>query len=516
MQSIPQDFIEEVIARTDLVALISVVVPLKRSGKNYSACCPFHEERTPSFTVSPEKQFYYCFGCGASGNAIRFLMEHQHLGFVESLEALALRAGLPMPQTSSADDAKQRHQRQRLTHLLEQAATFFNQQLAGPSGAQARDYLNARGLTPKIWKQFGLGWAPNQWQHFLNTQAVEQHSTLEAAGLIIAHEKRGYYERFRGRLMFPIRDHRGKIIGFGGRVLDDTKPKYLNSPETAVFHKQQSLFGLHEWTHAKPKPTSAVLVEGYTDVIALHQAGLHQALATLGTACSTHHLNLIFQRTDTLYFCFDGDDAGHKAALRALETALPLLRDGRHIFFLQLPDGEDPDSLVQHQGPGGFIALMESAQPLSEFLLQHLTQKHRLDNVDDRAALIAEAKPFFEKVPESLYRSLLFEALAERTHINPSVLSSALLPSSAPTNHSAAQAPYAPYENNDNAHRAPTHSTPPLGPHDFSWPLNPGEPPIEHWKNQKRFANNKTGSITQQKPSWPSKQQARHKQFPPT
>lgn len=443
MKSIPQDFIEEVISRTDLIALIDPFVPLKRNSKNYTACCPFHEEKTPSFTVSPEKQFYYCFGCGANGNAISFLMEHQRLSFYESVTQLAQKAGLPMPD-ASAEDTQRYQENKKLCGLLGQAATFFADQLKTPAAAGARQYLQSRGMTPQSVQNFQLGWAPDQWSHFCGTHPSAAHPALIKAGLAIEKDKGGIYERFRGRLMFPIRDHRGQVIGFGGRVLDDSKPKYLNSPETPVFHKQKALYGWHEWLSNRPLPTSAILVEGYTDVIALHEAGLTQALATLGTACSEHHLNMLFQRTDTLYFCFDGDAAGQKAALRALNTALPHLRDGRQIFFLILPDNMDPDGLVKAQGPGAFLSEMENAHPLSEFLLSHLTQGKTIEKVDERAALVEKAKPFFARLPKGLYRNLLFDALAERSGIKTLVLEEALSESqsagqrvSAPSNPSA-------------------------------------------------------------------------------
>lgn len=441
MKSIPQDFIEEVISRTDLIALIDPFVPLKRNSKNYIACCPFHDEKTPSFTVSPEKQFYYCFGCGANGNAISFLMDHQRLSFYESVTQLAQRAGLPMPD-ASAEDTQRYQAQKKLCGLLGQAAKFFADQLKTPAAAGARQYLHTRGMTPQSIQAFELGWAPDQWTHFSATQPANAQAELIQSGLAIEKDKGGIYERFRGRLMFPIRDHRGQVIGFGGRVLDDSKPKYLNSPETPVFHKQKSLYGWHEWLSNRPLPSSAILVEGYTDVIALHQAGLTQALATLGTACSEHHLNMLFQRTDKLYFCFDGDVAGQKAALRALNTALPQLRDGRQIFFLILPESMDPDSLVKQQGPGAFLAEMEKAQSLSEFLLTHLTQGKKIEKVDERAALVEKAKPFFARLPKGLYRNLLLEALAERSGIKTLVLEEAL---STPalgqgTTHHAAQA----------------------------------------------------------------------------
>jgi DNA primase len=425
VKSIPQDFIEEVISRTDLVTLIDPFVPLKRNGKNYTACCPFHDEKTPSFTVSPEKQFYYCFGCGANGNAISFLMDQQRLGFQESVTQLAQRAGLPMPD-ASAEDTQRYQTAKKLSALLGKAAEFFADQLKTPAAASARQYLHNRGITPQSVQAFQLGWAPNQWTHFCGTHAQADHPLLIQAGLAIEKDKGGIYERFRGRLMFPIRDHRGQVIGFGGRVLDDSKPKYLNSPETPVFHKQKALYGWHEWLNTRPLPTSAILVEGYTDVISLHQAGLTQALATLGTACSEHHLNLLFQRTDTLYFCFDGDAAGQKAALRALNTALPQLRDGRQIFFLMLPEGDDPDSLVKNKGPGAFLAALEHAHPLSEYLLEHLTEGKTIQKVDERAALVEKAKPFFARLPKGLYQTLLLDALAERAGIKQIVLEEAL------------------------------------------------------------------------------------------
>jgi len=450
MASIPKEFLEELISRTDLVEIISPFVSLKRNGKNYTACCPFHDEKTASFTVSPHKRFYYCFGCGANGNAISFLMDHQRLSFIESVEQLASKASMSLPSQSQEEQAQQQQlyrDKKVLIQYMSKATDFFKNQLAQDSGQAARQYLSSRGFSPEISAKFLLGWAPDQWQHFLKTQDQSKHAQLERSGLAISKDNQRYYERFRGRLMFPIQNQQGQTVGFGGRVLDDTKPKYLNSPETPLFHKQMLLYGWHQFINSKQRASYAILVEGYTDVIALHQAGIEQALATLGTACSEHQLKTIFQQVNTLYFCFDGDTAGKQAAFKALNTVLPLMRDNRQIFFLLLPAGQDPHSLIQQQGPGAFATQMESAFALSEYLLNHLTENKSLSTVDDRTKLVSEAKPLFNKLPQGLYKNLILEALSERTNIKLEVLSSSLevdakqtLPQDTPSNQAKQQA----------------------------------------------------------------------------
>jgi DNA primase len=428
---IPQTFIDEVVARSDIVELIGARVPLKKSGREYKACCPFHSEKSPSFWVSPDKQFYHCFGCGAHGTAIGFLMQYEKLGFLDAVADLAQRAGLELPREAQASrDPGSAH----LHELTALAARFFEQNLA--DNPRPLKYLQDRGIDAATAAGFSLGYAPDSWNALLNRfgAADEERRRLLQAGLIIERDTRGgersagFYDRFRDRLMFPIRDSRGRVLAFGGRVIDQGEPKYLNSPETPLFHKGSELYGLYEARQAHGDFKRLMIVEGYMDVVRLHQAGITYAVATLGTATTQEHLNKLFRLTSELVFCFDGDRAGRQAAWRALENALPLARDGRELKFMFLPDGHDPDTLVAAEGREAFESRLKSALPLSEYLVQQLQQQVDLTHVDGRAKLAALAQPLFARMPEGVYRELLADRLAAEIRMPAAKLKDLLLP----------------------------------------------------------------------------------------
>ncbi len=412
---IPQPFIDEVIARSDIVEIIGARVPLKKSGREYKACCPFHSEKSPSFWVSPDKQFYHCFGCGAHGTVIGFLMQYEKLGFLDAVADLAERAGLELPR--EAQGARQPGGAD-LYEIMTRSARFFEQNLA--DSPRARGYLDSRGIDAPTCAKFALGYAPDSWNALLNrfgTHEDERRRLLQA-GLIIERDARadrtqaGFYDRFRDRLMFPIRDSRGRVLAFGGRIIDQGEPKYLNSPETPLFHKGRELYGLYEARQARADFKRLMIVEGYMDVVRLHQAGITYAVATLGTATTQEHLSKIFRITSELVFCFDGDRAGRQAAWRALENALNLARDGRELKFMFLPEGHDPDTLVASEGAAAFEARLKSALPLSEYLVQQLSAQVDLTHVDGRARLASLAAPLFARLPEGVYRDLLLGRLA--------------------------------------------------------------------------------------------------------
>ena len=422
---IPQAFIDEVLLRTDIVDLIDARVKLKRAGKNYAACCPFHQEKSPSFTVNREKQFYYCFGCGASGNALSFLIEHDRLEFMDGLKQLAGQAGMTLPETREAGNSS-RDTQQPLYDALESAAQFFEQQLRqAPARDRAVSYLKKRGVTGAVAKHFRLGYAPPGWDNLLQNlgQDPVANERLLQAGLLIRNEQRNsVYDALRDRVIFPIRDFRGRVIAFGGRVLNDDKPKYLNSPESPVFHKGQELYGLYE-ARQSGKLTRLLVVEGYMDVVALAQNGIPEAVATLGTATSTAHIERLFRVVSDVVFCFDGDNAGRRAAWRALENALPALKDGVSARFLFLPDGEDPDSLVRREGPELFRARIDAdAVPLTEQLFRHLSEDLSLSSLEGRSKLANEALPLLALVPESLFKTLLLQRLSELTELSVEVI----------------------------------------------------------------------------------------------
>ncbi len=430
---IPQHFIDELVARADIVELIGSRVPLKKHGKEFKACCPFHGEKTPSFTVVPDKQFYHCFGCGAHGTALGFLMEHDHLSFVEAVEDLAARVGLEVPRENFGAP-RTRSPTDGLFAALASATELYRTELK--QSDRAKNYFQSRGLSGDIAARFSLGYAPDAWDFLIGSlgRSETDRQTLLQVGLIIERERRpgnhaspGHYDRFRDRVMFPIRDARGRTIGFGGRVLDKGEPKYLNSPETELFHKGRELYGLYEARQASRTLSRLLVVEGYMDVVRLHQAGITYAVATLGTATTPEHLSRVFRICSELIFCFDGDRAGRAAAWRALENSLGQIRDGRQIRFLFLPEGHDPDSLVGEEGREAFEQRMDSAIPLSEYFISHLSSQADVTTVDGRARLAELARPLLEKIPPGVYRELMGEEIAKVVRLNPARLSAALL-----------------------------------------------------------------------------------------
>ncbi|MDJ0955227.1 MAG: DNA primase [Arenicellales bacterium] len=426
---IPQSFVDDLITRTDIVDIIDSRVPLKKAGSEYKACCPFHDEKTPSFTVSPTKQFYHCFGCSAHGTVIGFLMEFEHMEFVEAVEYLASRLGLEVPREGESAPAKKKTETADIFTVLDESASYYQQQLRHHSQAnEAIDYLKQRGLTGEISAHFGLGYAPPGWDNLLRhlTNKKYQHNLLLQAGLITRKSENRHYDRFRNRIMFPIQNHRGQVIGFGGRALGDEEPKYLNSPETPVFHKGSELYGLYRARPHIKEAGKALVVEGYMDVVALSQFELNNSVATLGTATTRTQLERLFRHTDEVVFCFDGDRAGREAAWRALETALPCLREGRQISFLFLPQGEDPDSVVRAEGKTGFEAKLANAVPLPDYLLQQLSASSDLSRIDGRARFIELAKPMLQKVPDGAFRELMLNRVAQLAQIDRETLNRTL------------------------------------------------------------------------------------------
>lgn len=421
---IPQQFIDELLDRADIVDVIDSRVSLKKSGRNFMACCPFHDEKTPSFSVQPEKQFYYCFGCGASGNALGFLMEYERLDFRVAIEQLASKYGLQIPEESREDEQEGRRKRD-LYASMEQADSFYREQLRiHPAGKTAVNYLKQRGLSVRIVQDFGLGFVPQGWDTLLKQFETDRHALemLLEAGMLIRRDAGGgkhrLYDRFRYRIMFPIRDSRGRTIAFGGRVMGDDKPKYLNSPETPIYQKSRELYGLYEARQANKHLERLLIVEGYMDVIALAQHGITNAVATLGTATSTVHLQRMFRHCEELVFCFDGDQAGSAAARRALDVSLPVMEDGYQLKFLFLPQGEDPDSLVREEGEEQFSARVEAAMPLSEYIFQIASQGLNLETADGKAAMSRRALGLIAKLPASAFQGIMRAELANRTGLD--------------------------------------------------------------------------------------------------
>ncbi len=416
MARIPDAFIDDLLARTDIVEVINARVPLKRQGKEYSARCPFHDERSPSFTVSPTKQFYHCFGCGAHGTAISFLMNYDRLEFLDAVDELAKRSGMEVPR-----ETQQRNENsdsRDLYSALEAASQFFRRQLN--VSEKARAYLDRRGVDESVRAQFAIGYAPDGYSALKDALGTDARrmNLLDRAGLLSKSEKGSVYDKFRDRVIFPILDRRGRAIAFGGRVLDpEDSPKYLNSPETALFHKGRELYGLWQVRQAHQKIERLIVVEGYMDVIALFQHGVSQAVATLGTATTPDHAELLFRNAPDVYFCFDGDAAGRKAATRAMESVLPRMRDGRQAFFLFLPDGEDPDTLVRSEGAGGFDARLRAATPLSQFLFDSLSADVNLATLDGKARLAERAKPMLAQIPDGAFGDLMKQHLTELTGV---------------------------------------------------------------------------------------------------
>lgn len=407
---IPQDFIDDLVQRADIVEVVGSRVPLTKAGREYKARCPFHGEKTPSFWVSPQKGFYHCFGCGAHGTALGFLMEYERLEFPVAVEELARSMGIEVPRT----DAGERVSLEPLYGILEKAGQLYRQALR--DHPVAIDYLKQRGLDGETAGKFGIGYAPSGWDTLLSALGHEEEDRqqLLSAGLVVSRDTGGFYDRFRDRIMFPIRDARGRTLGFGGRILASGEPKYLNSPETALFHKGRELYGLFEARREDRKLERLLVVEGYMDVIMLAAHGIRNAVATLGTTTTSEHLRRIFGVVSEVIFCFDGDRAGREAAWRALQISLPTLQDGRQIRFLLLPNGEDPDSLVRREGAPQFNARLAGSIPLSQFLLDSLSGEVNLQDLDGKARLAALAKPLLAQLPDGVYRELLTTELARR------------------------------------------------------------------------------------------------------
>lgn len=426
MNKIPQSFIDDLLNRIDIVEIIDSRVKLKKSGKNFSACCPFHDEKTPSFTVSQDKQFYYCFGCGATGTALSFLIEYERLGFIDAVENLAKTAGVEVPREKTASNKNYESKLKKLYTILERASEYYQAQLKShPQREKAVHYLKERGLSGHIAKDFGIGYAPTGWDNVLKElgQTKENEKLLVDAGLVIVKEEDSrHYDRFRHRIMYPIKDTRGRIIGFGGRVLGDDKPKYLNSPETDAFHKGRELYGLYEARQANRQLDNIIVVEGYMDVIALAQYEITNAVATLGTACGEDHLQLAFRYSNEIIFCFDGDNAGRKAAKRGLLNALSSMQDGRQIKFLFLAEGQDPDTLVRQIGKERFLEHTKNAQPLEEFLFDVAAENLDVSTMEGRARFSKIAAPLINLLPEGVFRELMFGSLASRTGLSAEVL----------------------------------------------------------------------------------------------
>jgi len=405
---IPQSFVQELLNRVDIVDVVERQVPLKRAGANYVACCPFHSEKTPSFTVSATKQFYHCFGCGAHGTAIGFLMDYGGMTFPEAVRELAARVGMEVPE----DRSEPRPSRAAGLHdVLLQATRYYREQLKHSERAVA--YLKRRGLTGEMAARFGMGYAPAGWQNLAATFPDYQDRALVEAGLVIQGDDGKRYDRFRDRIMLPILNKRGQVIAFGGRILDQGEPKYLNSPETAVFEKGRELYGLYHARQAVREKASVIVVEGYLDVVALAQHGVGNAVATLGTATTPQQVQLLLRETDRVVFCFDGDAAGRRAAWRALENSLAQLADGKEVAFLFLPEGEDPDSFVRQFGSAGYERLLKGAQPLSNFLVGELARRVDLTSEEGRAKLLEEARPLISRILAPALGLLVRKRLAE-------------------------------------------------------------------------------------------------------
>jgi len=429
---IPDSFIDELLARVDIVDVIERRVPLKKAGREWTACCPFHNERTPSFYVSPAKQFFHCFGCGAHGSAVKFLMDYERLEFPDAVEELAQTVGLTVPREGGRDE-RPREDKTDLYALLDAAAAWYEGEL--PRSADAQAYCKKRGLDAETIRRFRLGWAPAGYDGVIKAlgNTPRRMELLNEAGMVASNERGSKYDRFRERLMFPILDRRGRVIAFGGRIIEKSGegspvldpraqdarksdgPKYLNSPETPLFHKGRELFALWQVKQANPKLERIVVVEGYMDVIALHQAGLPIAVATLGTATTPEHTEVLFRAAPDVVFCFDGDRAGRAAAWKALESALPRLRDGRQAYFLFLPDGEDPDSLVRQEGKAGFEQRIKAAMPLSDYFFNELSHDVDMASLDGRARLAERARPLIARLPDGAFRDLMAQELEKRS-----------------------------------------------------------------------------------------------------
>lgn len=426
MGLIPRPFIDELLDQTDIVALIDSFVPLKKQGHSFVACCPFHHEKTPSFNVVPKKQFYHCFGCGVSGNALSFAMQYLNQSFTEAVDTLALRAGLQVPRENKTPNVAP-----NLYQLLSYVALFY-QKAMSLGDTPALTYLHERGVEGPVIERYQLGYAPQGWRILAQTKAFQRHHpALLTTGMLIQKEQqKDYYDRYRHRLMFPIHDKKGRIIGFGGRALQkEDKPKYLNSPETPIFHKNRELYGLYQVLQTQPRPSEIIVVEGYMDVIALAQHGLFNVVATLGTATSPFHIQLLQQYTSHIVFCFDGDHAGQQAAQKALESLLPSLDSTLKASFVFLPEKDDPDSYIRRMGKAAFEKAVLEAISLDVYLLKIIESGVDGTTVSGKNQLIHQAKPFLEKIPDSPFKSLLLQELATRTRLDPEQLKHLLLPS---------------------------------------------------------------------------------------
>ncbi|WP_077285509.1 DNA primase [Cognaticolwellia aestuarii] len=425
---IPRQFIDDLLARADIVELIDSRVPLKKAGKNYQACCPFHTEKSPSFSVSQDKQFYHCFGCGEHGNAISFLMEFDRLEFPDAVEELASHYNMTVPReqinrtpAQQKQDQKAYIQKQDDYELMAQISRFYQQQLKVASDKDiAIDYLKGRGLSGEIVKRFGIGYISDAWDGMMKVfgRSNQINQQLVDLGMAIQSDKNRPYDRFRGRIQFPIRDKRGRVIGFGGRVLGDGTPKYLNSPETRIYHKGQELYGLFEAKQANKQLTRLVVVEGYMDVVALAQNGVDYAVASLGTATTSEQLQTLFRTVKEVICCYDGDRAGRDAAWRAMDNALPMIQDGYSLKFVFLPDGQDPDSMIREQGQAAFEKILDNATPLSTFLFEHLLAQIDMTSPEGKGAAIGAFKPYLAKLPESNLKDAIVTKLANQFGAN--------------------------------------------------------------------------------------------------
>ncbi|MCW8876753.1 MAG: DNA primase [Kangiellaceae bacterium] len=426
---IPQSFINELLARVDLVDIIDSRVPLKKAGRNYSACCPFHNEKTPSFSVNPDKQFYYCFGCGASGNALTFIMEYEGQEFVAAVEELAGQQGMEVPREASL--GSNFNQNNELYETMEKVAAAYQLQLKHhPNSRKAIEYLKNRGLSGEIAKQYAIGYAPPDWQNLLGLEKDQKalQENLVKTGMMIKKDDGRAYDRFRDRIMFPIRNRRGQVLGFGGRVIDKGEPKYLNSPETVLFHKGRELYGIYEMRRQLRNIDQVIIVEGYMDVVALAQYGIYNAVATLGTATTSDHLLTLFRICPSIVFCFDGDKAGRAAALRALNHALPLLKEAREIRLMFLPEGEDPDSMVRNIGSESFLEQVQQATTLFDYLFEYLTSQVDMNTFEGPAKLVHLAKPFITEIKEPILLARFQQKLSQLTGLSEKQLESTLEP----------------------------------------------------------------------------------------
>ena len=413
---IPQDFIDELVQRVDIDEIIGNRIDIKKAGKEYKANCPFHGEKTPSFTVSPEKGFYHCFGCGAHGTALGFLMEYERLTFIEAIEELAKVVGIDVPKTK--EDKIKNKRNNSLKELLSEVSIHFTSNLS--QSKEAINYLKNRGIDGKNAKNFSLGFSNNSWSEILDKfgSSEKNKQRLLDAGLIIKKDDGGFYDRFRNRIMFPIKDNRGDVLGFGGRIIGNDDPKYLNSPETTLFKKGELLYALFESKEAINKTKSVIIVEGYTDVIALHKYGFNNALATLGTATTEFHIRKMFRTIDEITFCFDGDKAGYKAALKAMELSLPIIKTNKEVNFLILDKGQDPDEMMENNGPDAFKTALSNAYSLDQFLIEVMRDKYNIETVKGKANAIEDGMSLLSKVKEGIYKDLLIESFSTEFKLN--------------------------------------------------------------------------------------------------